>query len=97
MTSSTLVVRRDHRDYEILMVVAGFLAGYSGHTRLAYQQDLRRFGSWCRSHDLWLLDVRRAHVELFARFQEAVGRARATITRRLSTISSFYRYCVRRS
>ena len=85
---------RDHRDYEILMVVAGFLAGDSGHARLAYQQDLRRFGSWCRSHDLWLLDVRRAHIELFARFQEAVGRARATITRRLSTISSFYRYCV---
>ena len=32
MTSSTLVVRRDHRDYEILMVVAGFLAGYTGNT-----------------------------------------------------------------
>jgi site-specific recombinase XerD len=94
MTSSVLVVRRDHRDYEILMVVAGFLAGYNGHTRLAYQQDLREFGSWCRDQDLWLLDVRRAHIELFARFQETIGRAKATITRRLSTISGFYRYCV---
>ena len=66
MTSSTLVIHRDHRDYEVLMVVAGFLAGYNGHTRLAYQQDLREFGSWCRDRGLWLLDVRRARTPVSA-------------------------------
>ncbi len=42
MNSSTaIVVRRDHFDYEMLMVVAGFLAGYTENTLMAYQQDLR--------------------------------------------------------
>jgi integrase/recombinase XerD len=36
--------------------------------------------------------VRRAHIELYARWLEEKGRARATIARRLSTIVSFYRY-----
>jgi hypothetical protein len=95
MNSSTaVVVRRDHREYEMLMVVAGFLAGYTGNTRLAYQHDLRVFVSWCRNQHLHLMDVVRAHIELFARSQETVGLARATIARRLSTVASFYRYCV---
>jgi len=95
MNSSTaMVVRRDHFDYEMLMVVAGFLAGYTENTLMAYQQDLRIFVSWCRNRELPLLEVRRAHIELFARFQEAAGMARATIARRLSTVASFYRYCV---
>ena len=68
-----MVVRRDHFDYEMLMVVAGFLAGYTENTLMAYQQDLRIFVSWCRNRELPLLEVRRAHIELFARFQEAAG------------------------
>jgi site-specific recombinase XerD len=36
--------------------------------------------------------VGRAHIELYARWLEEQGRARATIARRLSTIVSFYRY-----
>ena len=93
-SSTTLVVRRDHFEYEMLMVVAGFLAGYTANTLMAYQHDLRVFVSWCRDRELLLFEVRRAQIELFARFQEAAGMARATITRRLSTVASFYRYCV---
>src|ERR1019366_8913011 len=37
---------------------------------------------------------RRADIECFARDLEARGRARATVTRRLSTIAGFYRYAV---
>ena len=92
--STALVVRHDHVEYEMALVVAGFLTGYTGNTRLAYQQDLREFGAWCRNRDLALLDVRRTHIELFARAQETVGMAKATIARRLSTVTSFYRYCV---
>jgi site-specific recombinase XerD len=95
MNSSTaVVVRRDHREYEMLMVVAGFLAGYTGNTRMAYQHDLRVFVSWCRNQQLHLLDVGRAHIELFARTEESAGLAKATVARRLSTVASFYRYCV---
>jgi integrase/recombinase XerD len=70
--------------------LAGFLAGYRGLTREAYALDLRQFTSWCRSHSLALFAVRRADIESFARELEAIGRARATVTRRLSTIAGFY-------
>jgi integrase/recombinase XerD len=41
-----------------------------------------------------LFAVRRADIEAFARELEAKGRARATVTRRLSTIAGFYKYAV---
>ena len=41
-----------------------------------------------------LFAVRRPDIESFARELEAMGRARATVTRRLSTIAGFYRYAV---
>src|SRR3954447_19784221 len=76
------------------VALAGFLAGYRGLTREAYALDLRQFASWCRSRSLALFAVRRADIEGFARELEATGRARATVTRRLSTIAGFYRYAV---
>jgi integrase/recombinase XerD len=41
-----------------------------------------------------LFAVRRADIESFARELEARGRARPTVTRRLSTIAGFYKYAV---
>jgi site-specific recombinase XerD len=74
--------------------LAGFLAGYSGLTRQAYELDLRQYAAWCQSHQLRLFQARRADIECFARDLEAGGRARATITRRLCTVAGFYRYAV---
>src|SRR5439155_12418259 len=71
--------------------LAGFLAGYRGLTREAYALDLRQFASWCRARSVALFAVRRAGIEGFARDLEARGRARATVTRRLSTIAGFYK------
>jgi len=76
------------------LALAGFLAGYSGMTREASALDLRQFTAWCHQHGLRLFAVRRADIELFARDLEAAGRARATVTRRLSTIAGLYRYAV---
>ena len=76
------------------LALAGFLAGYSGLTRQAYELDLRQFASWCQQHHLRLFQARRADIECFARDLEARGRARATLTRRLCTIAGFYRYAV---
>jgi integrase/recombinase XerD len=75
------------------LALAGFLAGYSGLTRQAYELDLRQYASWCQHH-LRLFQARRADIECFARDLENRGRARATITRRLCTIAGFYRYAV---
>jgi site-specific recombinase XerD len=76
------------------VALAGFLAGYRGLTREAYALDLRQFTSWCRARSVALFAVRRADIEGFARELEAMGRARATVTRRLSTIAGFCKYAV---
>jgi integrase/recombinase XerD len=76
------------------LALAGFLAGYSGLTRQAYELDLRQYASWCQTRHLALSAARRADIECFARDLEARGRARATITRRLCTIAGLYRYAV---
>jgi integrase/recombinase XerD len=76
------------------IALAGFLAGYRGLTREADALDLRQFTTWCRARSLALFAVRRADIEGFARDLEEQGRARATVTRRLSTIAGFYSYAV---
>ena len=76
------------------LALAGFLAGYSGLTRQAYEPDLRQYANWCQQYHLQLFDARRADIECFARDLESRGRARATVTRRLCIIAGFYRYAV---
>jgi hypothetical protein len=60
------------------LTLAGFLAGYSGLTREAYELDMRQYASWCHQHHLRLFQARRADIECFARDLEVRGRARAT-------------------
>lgn len=93
-TSSTaLVMREDTADVTVRLAIAGFLAGYTNPTRASYTTDLRIFTAWCYDHRLELLDVTRAHLELFARAMETDGKMRSTVARRISTLCSFYRYC----
>ncbi len=74
------------------MALAGYLAGYRVLTRDAYALDLRQFVAFCEQHHLQLFEVRRADIEAYARTLEAAGKARATVARRLCTVSGFYRY-----
>ena len=93
MAATTSVVLYDPQDTSPeVQTLAGFLAGYSGRTREAYTLDLRMFYRWCEEHRLGLFDLTRTHIELYARELEDLGRKPATIGRRLSTITSFYRY-----
>ncbi len=73
--------------------IAGFLAGYSGTTLVAYRLDLRQWIEWLDRFGADQFAVERAHIELYARSAEQEGKARSTIGRRLSTICGFYRYC----
>jgi site-specific recombinase XerD len=91
--STAVLVRVGEPDIAERMAVAGFLAGYTGATRVSYTTDLRLSAEWCATNRVRLLDVKRAHVELFARHMEANERLPSTVARRLSTLASFYRYC----
>lgn len=55
------------------LALAGFLAGYSGLTRQAYELDLRQYASWCQQHQLRLFAAHRADIECFARDLEAAA------------------------
>jgi hypothetical protein len=64
--------------------LTGFLARYSGLTREAYALDS---ASVCHVVRRTLLCAPRADIESFGRELEAKGRARATIARRLGTVT----------
>ena len=90
--TTALVVRDAVFTTEEETALVGFLAGYSGLTRDAYALDLRQYVGWCAERQVTLFGARRADIESFGRQLEALGRARATIARRLCTITCFYRY-----
>jgi site-specific recombinase XerD len=92
-TAAVLVRVDDSRELIERAAIAGFLAGYSGNTLTSYTTDLRLFTAWCVEHGVGLFDVKRPHLELFARSMETAGRMPATVARRLSTLCGFYRYC----
>jgi site-specific recombinase XerD len=92
LTSTALVTRDELFSTNEQLALAGFLAGYSGLTREAYTLDPRQYVTWCTEHRVALFGARRADIEGFARHLESLGRARATIARRLCTVSCFYRY-----
>jgi site-specific recombinase XerD len=77
-----------------LLAAAGFLAGYSGTTRAGYTIDLRNYWTWAEQHQLHVFEARRPHIELYVRSLEDHGYARSTIGRRLSTVASFYKWCL---
>lgn len=88
-----VAVELDPRRQLAHRAIAGYLAGYSGATLNAYRLDLRQWVIWLDGNGVDLLSVQRAHIELYARWSEEHGLARSTISRRLSTICGFYRYC----
>jgi len=92
-SSAEIVAYEDPLHVSERVAIAAFLAGYSGGTRTSYTTDLRIFADWCHDHHLNLFSVKRAHLELFGRWMEQEGRMASTIARRLSTLSSFYKYC----
>ncbi len=63
------------------VAVAAFIAGYTDPTRRSYATDLRSFAGWC--HDHGILNVKRPHLETFARWMEQEGRMASTIGRRV--------------
>jgi site-specific recombinase XerD len=90
--ATTVAFRAELFTTEEEEALSGFLGGYRGLTREAYQLDLRQYVEWCAQRKVALFGARRADIEGFGRHLETLGRARATVARRLCTIACFYRY-----
>ena len=77
-------------------VRAAFLLSYSAkHTRRAYASDLEDWFAFCQAMSVDPLIASRAHVDTWARsLAEIDGRTPATVARKLSAVSGFFRYAV---
>ena len=95
MATSTLE-RPTGRKTPARLAAVAFVASYSSPgTRQAYATQLRLWFEWCDQHHLEpLTEVRRPHVELYARDLESRGLAAATVALKLVVLTGFYRYCV---
>lgn len=74
------------------LALVGFLARYREPTRTNYVIDLRLYLGWCGQHGLHPFEVRRPHLEVYARWLEERGYALSTVAKRLSTMAGFYRF-----
>lgn len=92
--TSALVAHPDSSTIRLATAVRGFLVGFKPLTRKSYGDSLNQWLRWCRNVGLDPLEVDRAHIELFGRHLEEERRLLpATVSHRLVTLRSFYRYC----
>jgi integrase/recombinase XerD len=86
-------VANEARPYETIAMA--WLAGFSSpRTRESYELGIRQWFIWLSDIGIDPLQVVRAHVELWQRQLEAIPLADRTIALRLTTVTSFYAYCV---
>jgi site-specific recombinase XerD len=76
------------------VLVAAWLTGLrSARTRRAYAGDVTAWLGWLADRDTDVLAAGRVHVDLWAATQLDAAAAASSVRRRLSALSSFYRYC----
>jgi integrase/recombinase XerD len=76
------------------LLVAAWLTGLrSARTRRAYAGDVAAWFGWLTERETGALAAGRVHVDLWAATQLDAGAAASSVRRRLSALSSFYRYC----
>jgi integrase/recombinase XerD len=76
------------------VLVAAWLTGLrSARTRRAYAGDMTAWLGWLAARDTEVLAAGRVHVDLWAATWLDAGAAASSVRRRLSALSSFYRYC----
>jgi site-specific recombinase XerD len=78
-----------------LQVIEAWLARQASvNTRSAYRTDLETFGRWCAQNNAFPLQADAATIAAFQLAREAAGDSAATLRRRWSSLSSFYRFAI---
>jgi site-specific recombinase XerD len=76
------------------VLVSAWLTGLrSPRTRRAYAGDVAAWLGWLTDRETHVLAAGRVHVDLWAATQLDAGASASSVRRRLSALSSFYRYC----
>jgi integrase/recombinase XerD len=76
------------------LLVSAWLTGLrSARTRRAYAADVVAWLGWLAGRETGALVAGRVHVDLWVATQLDDGSAASSVRRRLSALSSFYRYC----
>jgi len=78
------------------MVAAWLATKRSRHTRAAYLRDLAQWTGWLAGHGVALLEADETAAAMWARHLEAAGVKDSTAARKLTAVSSFYAWCLRR-
>jgi site-specific recombinase XerD len=83
--------------YGVRRLTAAWLAGFAAHTRTAYFRDLAHFLAWCQRDGLDPCRARPGDLDQYRAILELPAGPRrppspATVHRRLSAVSSWYRY-----
>ena len=92
-TRAELPVLAGLGEREELLAAAWLASLRAPRTRRAYAADVRGWLGWLTERGVDVLDAGRVHVDLWAAAQQDRGAESSTVRRRLSALSSFYRYC----
>jgi integrase/recombinase XerD len=78
---------------EELLAAAWLMSLRAARTRRAYAGDLRAWLAWLGEREIDVLAAGRVHADLWVAGQLERGAEASSVRRRLSALSSFYRYC----
>ncbi|HEX3089954.1 MAG TPA: site-specific integrase [Ilumatobacteraceae bacterium] len=81
---------------ELPIVEAWLASQSSANTRSAYRTDLAAFSRWCAHNASVPLEADAETVAAFQLAREVAGDSAATLRRRRSSLSSFYRFAINR-
>ena len=75
------------------LAVVSYLARYSGHTHALYAYQLRRWFTWCEVNALDpLVDIQRAHLELYIRHLGDSGLRVSSVNTMMNGVRGFFRF-----
>ncbi len=89
-----LALAGDGRDPWLGLVALWLDSGFSASTQQAYGRAVGEWTALCAGWQVHPLDVRRPHLDRWARELQAAGQASTTIARKLASVSSVYGYAV---